>query len=139
MELELRAWLKQDKIMVEVIQWISTGRIGVLIQDSGPFILEPKHYDLMIYSGHKDIDNKKIFTGDVVECSFDGCQFTGEVVFEQGTFCLRSLHSYGDNPRELLTLWDDGQFRWTSLENTTASDLKVVGHIYEEPWNAIRR
>jgi uncharacterized phage protein (TIGR01671 family) len=64
---KLRAWLIKEKIMVDVLEWYSNGRIGVSIHDSGPFLKQPEEIILMQFSGLKDRRGWDIFEGDIVK------------------------------------------------------------------------
>lgn len=66
-EMKMRAWLIKDKLLVDVLQWIDNGRIGVCIQDSGPFIKRPEEFVLEHFIGQRDRNGVPIFEGDKVK------------------------------------------------------------------------
>jgi hypothetical protein len=81
-------------------------------------------WGFMQYTGLLDKNEKEIYEGDLIEMLpewYDGDYltkgFAGEVVFEDGMFCVRG----------------DGQYDWISLDEVTVNnyEFKVIGNIHE--------
>lgn len=87
---------------------------------------------LMQSTGLLDKNGKEIFEGDIVTCEdMNQTEHKGEVIFENGTFCLRSLILNWKNERETCLIWKDGVNNWYSLEN--CYEFQIIGNLYENP------
>jgi uncharacterized phage protein (TIGR01671 family) len=63
---KLRAWLIKEKLMCDVLEWYSNGRVGISIQDSGPFLKQPEEIILMQSSGRIEKNGHDLFVGDII-------------------------------------------------------------------------
>jgi uncharacterized phage protein (TIGR01671 family) len=94
--------------------------------------LDDQNFALEQFTGLTDRAGVDIYEGDIVTCKdSNDCDYSGEVVFENGTFCLRRFDLNWDGKRELHTMWKDGMHRWRSIEN--ADDFKVIGNVHQNP------
>ena len=125
MNIKMRAWLKQDKVIVEVLEWIHNGRIGVSIDDSGSFIKQPEDVEIMMFTGLSDKQGKEIYEGDII-------------LIPEGF--------YGDNAmsmtkerkavveHDVCDFDDDGSGFYIGLpDDCKWSDCEIIGNIHENP------
>ena len=121
-EIKFRAWLKKDKLMVDVIEWINNGRIGISINDAAPYIIQPLNYELMQYTGLKDKNGKEIYEGDKVNVL---SSFNGEVADWLPTLTV----AWDDaNAQFVFTEPVDWELSWDEI-----TECEVIGNIYENP------
>ncbi len=113
MKIKMRAWLKKEKMMVDVLKWLHNGRIGVSIQDSGPFIKQPDEIEVMLYTGLSDRYGKEIWEGDIL-CfvPMDSPKFRKPF-----------------KPFEVFWREEEARFCDWSPKDT----VEVIGNIYENP------
>jgi len=85
-----KAYLKKDKITVDVLEWHASGKIGVDIQDSGPFMIDEGDYDLLRFSclydknlvGIYERSKMKLFNDDeILECVYQRGAFGYDTKF----------------------------------------------------------
>ena len=115
---KFRAWLKNDKEMIEVdtMNWFD-GEFES-IGDGVTFLCGANKIELMQSTELKDKNGKEVFIGDIVKCT-RGCYH--EVYLEKeygGTFI-------GGMPTVYLKGLNKG-YAWTG-------DEEIIGNIYENP------
>ena len=118
MKPKFRAWLKNDKEMIDAdeIHWYD-GQVD-FIGDGITFMRKADEIELMQSTGLFDRNGKEVFVGDIVKCT-RGCHH--EVYLEKeygGTFI-------GGMPAIYLKGIKEG-YAWTG-------DEEIIGNIYENP------
>ena len=123
-EIKFRAWDKNDKVMVYVLEmkFLFESEKGIwskgYTNDRIDHEIFPENLELMQYTGLKDKNKKEIYEGDVVGgwvCDYDG---PFEVFFDAGVFSLKA------------TIEDDGYYPCL-YEGNPESGLEIIGNIYE--------
>lgn len=132
-EIKFRAWSKKHKEMDEGGFGVEQFWGDALLLDSPIKDFEPEDFIFMQYTGLKDKHGKEIYEGDIVTTSINESEndYKGEVAFDRGTFCLRSLTLNWNQDREILTMWKDGLHRWSSIEHCT--EMSILGNIHQNP------
>lgn len=112
-----RAWLKNDKKMVDVdeIHWYN-GNFE-FIGDGITFQRLADEVELMQSTGLKDKNGQEIFEGDIFGTKKDGL--------------LNGIIEY----REDLGMWTNNLIRYNNFERlcNVASSREVIGNIYQTP------
>ena len=116
--LRFRAWLKNDKKMIDVdeIHW-DRDRVD-FIGDGITFMRKADEIELMRSTGLKDKNGQEVFVGDIIRCT-RGCPH--EVYLEKeygGTYI-------GGMPAIYLKGIREG-YAWTG-------DEEIIGNVYQNP------
>jgi uncharacterized phage protein (TIGR01671 family) len=122
-EIKFRAFLKKEKLMCEVLEWIHNGRIKVSIQDSGGFLIQPEDFELMQYTGLKDKNGKEIYEEDIVKFEMTREKLIDHPVmtaFENETAIYQGA-----------VKWEE--YGWRPFIDGEVKKLEVIGNIYENP------
>lgn len=123
-EIEFRAWLKNRKKMRIVCAIdFSSNEVDCSGNDEYVGWYGLNEYELMQWTGLKDINGTKIFEGDIVEIWYN---------FENEYFEEKTLHSRG------VIKFDKGMFEvkfegYNYYINADGLTLEVIGNIYENP------
>lgn len=130
-EIKFRAWLKGDKIMCDVLEWRSVGKIGVVIQDSGPFLFPDKALEIMQYTGLKDKNGKEIYEGDIIK------KHKSDVLPEEiGTVIWASVRCSFTVETVRKHYFDIGKCNRDIITDTSSDRdhrMEIIGNIYENP------
>lgn len=137
-EITCRVWDKQEKKMIYNAESTYDGYPVSDVSSFGELLSAPDFYDVMLYTGLKDINDKKIYGKDIVRFavpnptgyeSYDGewvdtteQEPCGEVVFKDGCYCVKYPNG------ELLP------FNTPTSETNKAPIIElfeVLGNIYE--------
>ena len=112
-----RAWLKNDKEMIDVdeIHWYN-GNFE-FIGDGITFQRLADEVELLQSTGFFDKNGKEIFEGDIFGTKKDGL--------------LNGIIEY----REDLGMWTNSLIRYNNFERlcNVASDRKIIGNVYQNP------
>ena len=116
-EIEFRAWLENEKKMVEVVSINFNDRL-IAYNDNDKQELcincSFNNIELMQYTGLKDRNDVKIFEGDIVKCKIGNVNFEGYVYFYGGRF-------------EFIDFEDDEETEFLCY----CDDLEVIGNVFE--------
>ena len=116
-EIEFRAWLKNEKKIVDVFVLAFDNQGIEYLDEVGDIKRELfDNIELIQYTGIKDKNDKKIFEGDIVKCKIGNVDFEGYVYFYGGRF-------------EFIDFEDDEETEFLCY----CDDLEVIGNIYENP------
>ena len=119
MKLRYKIW---DKNRNKMLHWGKDfGYItehGIVLLNTGGMVMPP-NAETLVYSGVHDVDNIEICEGDIVEVGYMGERFTGEIVFETGSFCVKIMRG--------STLFDVGQIQ----ELSNFEQIRFIGNKYE--------
>jgi uncharacterized phage protein (TIGR01671 family) len=116
---KFRAWLKNDKEMIDVdeIHWFD-GELDI-IGDYITFVRKADEIELMQSTGLKDKNGKEIFEGDIVD--YKGRE---AVVKWHGSYAS-FIYRFVDGLKERVSEWDPLFLACYNFE--------VIGNIYENP------
>lgn len=116
---KFRAWLKNDKEMIDVdeIHWFN-GELDI-IGDYITFVRKADEIELMQSTGLKDKNGKEIFEGDIVD--YKGRE---AVVKWHGSYAS-FIYRFVDGLQERVSEWDPLFLACYNFE--------VIGNIYENP------
>ena len=116
---KFRAWLKNDKEMIDVdeIHWFN-GELDI-IGDYITFVRKADEIELMQSTGLKDKNGKEIFEGDIVD--YKGRE---AVVKWHGSYAS-FIYRFVDGLKERVSEWDPLFLACYNFE--------VIGNIYENP------
>ena len=117
-EFEIRAWDKKRKRMYrgdEISSIYHSGIIMVVVEEEkNDWMVLPEEYDLMLYTGKKDMRGVKVWEGDILRYSIDGC-------------VQSSLYVINDMVEWFEEMYDaDSYYRWDDIG-------EVVGNVYDNP------
>lgn len=82
--------------------------------------INDKDVFLMQYVGIKDLDNKEIYEGFILEFNHGANQTIAVVVYDAPAFCLRIINSPMYR-KDVIVQWDLSWFK----------DPRIIGNIYE--------
>ena len=118
-EIKFRAWDTYKKIWIEYK--IHEGIVFFLDKSTGVWVgkydKRYKEFDLMQYTGLKDMKGKEIYEGDILFESFGEKYY--KVVFENGSFRAEFEGDFEEHSFDLI--------------DVVAQGCEVVGNIYENP------
>lgn len=112
-----RAWLKNDKKMIDVDEiHFDNGQLD-FIGDAITFMRKADEIELMQATGLLDKNGQEIFNGDILGTKKDGL--------------LNGIIEY----REDLGMWTNNLLRYNNFERlcNVASSREVIGNVYENP------
>ena len=116
-EIKFRAWLKDEKKMIDVkaIDWDENGDILSINYPSGKAYsgYDKDNIELMQYTGIMDTNGVKVFEGDIVYVDGDDI---GVIEYKSGCFYVRS-----------------NGYEGTFYNNYFGYDVEVIGNIYKNP------
>ena len=112
-EIKARVWDKQEKKMIYDAERTYDGYPVDGVYCFGELIYFPDIYDVMLYTGLKDINNKKIYKKDILQFSNGNL---GEVIWSH----LRAGFDVA-----FANAMPEG------LDSILASKCEIVGNIYE--------
>lgn len=124
---KIRAWLKNDKEMIDVDEiFFDNGKLD-FIGDGITFMRTADEIELMQSTGIRDMSNQEIFEGDVVKTT----RFVGRAD-EVGGFYEYDKEFIGI-VKQLEGSWvidtgSDAVCLWTEIEEN-----EIIGNIYESP------
>lgn len=113
--LEFRAWLKDEKKMIKVIQLNFTMKN---VSDCFFNYYKFDEIELMQYTGLKDTNGVKIFEGDIVKNIYSNSKY--ELFWDEENCCFRMRNI-------------DDDYDYLVLNIREAGMLEVIGNIYENP------
>ncbi|MCL4581419.1 hypothetical protein YWH7199_08420 [Fusobacterium nucleatum YWH7199] len=118
-EIKFRAWLKEKKIMGEVLG-IDILHKEIFFSNEDVDCYEHtdfKNIELMQYTGLKDMKEKEIYEGDILFESFREKYY--KVIFENGSFRAEFEGDFEEYSFDLI--------------DVVAQGYEVVGNIYQNP------
>ena len=118
-EIKFRAWLKEEKIMIDVSEIDFRGEEVSEFDESDVFY-EGYGYDyaeLMQYTGLKDKNGKEIYEGDIVKWWGYEAQFGRQLQTERIIY----INDYIKDAYKILCITED-----------TGQTVEVIGNIYED-------
>lgn len=124
-KIKFRAWLKEDKKMVNVETMDFTDKSIQYLKRSeiiNAYILRRESFDdveLMQYAGLKDKNGKEIYEGDIVLVKLSGVStwYKTVVKFKEGVF--------------IASLIDGEDYIYIFNRGFDNNDFEVIGNIYE--------
>lgn len=126
-EIKFRAWLKDEKRMLNDISSIKLDIKCIYYDNNDLFSYERKSFDeieLMQYTGLKDKNGVKIFEGDIVNI----CGFINREVVEYDNYYVGYVLKRYDNNGKVIYVTP-----LTEYSSIVAPKLEVIGNIYENP------
>lgn len=111
--LKFRAFDLKSKEMIDTIDFIEVDSEGKLFRDDKI---------LMQFTGLKDILDKEIYEGDIVECDYG----FGKVIFNAGCFMVEWLSD--------TDVYMEFVFSRKGMYNRTNGErFKIIGNIFQNP------
>lgn len=117
-DLKLKAFLKKERIIVDVLEWYCNGRVGVSISDSGPFIKQPEEIELLEFTGLKDLSGQNIYGGYIVKSLIHNPPIF-LVEYLEGGFCCTYKDCF---PTDINHFY-----------SSQGCSLEIIGNIYQNP------
>ena len=114
---KFRAWLKNDKEMIDVdeIHWFN-GELDI-IGDYITFVRKADEIELMQSTGLKDKNGKEIFEGDILKSN----KYITSVFYENGAYCVKFRRT--PNTTVIMNV----------ISFIKKYKTRIVGNIYENP------
>lgn len=115
--IKFRAWIKNDKEMIDVdeIHWFD-GELDI-IGDYITFVRKADEIELMQSTGLKDKNGKEIFEGDILKNN----KYITSVFYERGAYCVKFCRT--TNTTVTMNV----------ISFIEKYKTKVIGNIYENP------
>ena len=105
------------------------GTLSLPLKDFRFFYSKNENYEIMQYTGLKDRNMKEIYSGDIIEFSydmfvgnFDTFVAKGKVVFEEGAFYVEVFENERTTKDEAYLLY-----------SINLDTIEVIGNIYDNP------
>ena len=121
-EIKFRAWDKVDEIWCNYK--IYDGRVYFLDTDTGLWYTKYRDFDLMQYTGIKDINNVEIYEGDIVEISKEKSYLNDTAVVKFDKYSSSFVLVVQDDDCGYLS------YNFSSHYDKIIS-YKIIGNIYE--------
>lgn len=134
-EIEFRAWLKDEKKMVEVISINTNDKLLDYIDNENKDLILGTSFDdakLMQYVGLKDKNGKKIFEGDIVNNGENENLIVLWSDYYQSFIINEKIGLYGDQSDDRLYDCDDIIEEYEPFNYKCAS-YEVIGNCWENP------
>jgi uncharacterized phage protein (TIGR01671 family) len=135
-EIKFRAWLIKEKLLTDVLEWYSNGRVGIAIHDSGPFLKQPEDVVLEQFTGLNDMDGNDIYEGDICKLSINpnSDNYMGQIGMSNFTSVARVEYASGVYLFVNLTK-GKAKKAWArkTIGRHEIEVIEVIGNIHENP------